>query len=248
MWARRATGQRVSNFNVLRFHPGRCLPTLALLLSLSLGAHRNPPVNRHSALHSFTHLVTRLLEDQLDLQLGGIQVYPTNQYTPAVHRILQVSANLHESAKPHAPGGYFEDEGDILQVEELSVESPFLNRSDTQAIHGITDEAYEAAALQLLPKLRPDSVGKWGIRGGRSYLHFSGAEGSWYRVESSTDLIHWKPILTGRAGHAGLELSPDCSDPCAFYRSVRLDGGNHRRQPGSHVRPARSSEEGRDPR
>ena len=33
----------------------------------------------------------------MDVDLTHIQVYPTNQYTPAVHRLLQVAANIYEA-------------------------------------------------------------------------------------------------------------------------------------------------------
>ena len=35
-----------------------------------------------------------MLQSELGLRLNQIQIYPTNQYTPAVHRLLQVAANL----------------------------------------------------------------------------------------------------------------------------------------------------------
>ena len=46
----------------------------------------------------------------MNLDLTHIQVYPTNQYTPAVHRLLQVAANLYDATTnrlnddyPHLP-------------------------------------------------------------------------------------------------------------------------------------------------
>lgn len=42
----------------------------------------------------FTNLSSRLLQSEAGLSLNRIQVYPTNQYTPAVHRLLQVTANI----------------------------------------------------------------------------------------------------------------------------------------------------------
>jgi len=46
----------------------------------------------------FTNVAERLLRSQFDLSLSRIQVYPTNQYTPAVHRLLQVAANLYDAS------------------------------------------------------------------------------------------------------------------------------------------------------
>lgn len=42
----------------------------------------------------FTNLSSRLLQSEIGLSPNRIQVYPTNQYSPAVHRLLQVTANL----------------------------------------------------------------------------------------------------------------------------------------------------------
>jgi hypothetical protein len=42
----------------------------------------------------FTNLSSRLLQSEVGLSLNRIQIYPTNQYSPAVHRLLQVTANI----------------------------------------------------------------------------------------------------------------------------------------------------------
>jgi hypothetical protein len=52
----------------------------------------------------FTNLSSRLLQQELGLSLTEIQIHPTNHYTPAVHRLLQVTANLWESTT-EAPEG-----------------------------------------------------------------------------------------------------------------------------------------------
>ena len=61
----------------------------------------------------FTNIASRLLQSDAAVaatwpysaalppcptSLNSIQVYPTNQYTPAVHRVLQVAANLYDAA------------------------------------------------------------------------------------------------------------------------------------------------------
>ena len=45
----------------------------------------------------FTAIADRLLEQQLDLPLMQIQIAPTNQYSSAVHRIFQVTANVYDA-------------------------------------------------------------------------------------------------------------------------------------------------------
>ncbi len=45
----------------------------------------------------FNVVASRLLSSQLNVNLSCIQIYPTNQYTPAVHRLLQVTANIYDA-------------------------------------------------------------------------------------------------------------------------------------------------------
>jgi hypothetical protein len=52
----------------------------------------------------FTNLSSRLLQKELGLSLTQIQIHPTNQYTPAVHRLLHVTANLWESTTDEPDG------------------------------------------------------------------------------------------------------------------------------------------------
>lgn len=50
----------------------------------------------------FTNFSSRLLQTELNLDLARIQVWPTNQYTPAVHRLLQVTANIYDATTNRA--------------------------------------------------------------------------------------------------------------------------------------------------
>ncbi|HTQ49206.1 MAG TPA: hypothetical protein VMJ12_00750 [Candidatus Acidoferrales bacterium] len=54
------------------------------------------------SLGFFTNVASRLLSGQMDVNLTHIQVYPTNQYTPAVHRLLQVAANIYEATSSNS--------------------------------------------------------------------------------------------------------------------------------------------------
>ncbi len=49
------------------------------------------------AEHFFSTIAGRLLEQQLGVHVSEIQIAPTNQYTPAVHRIFQVTANIYDA-------------------------------------------------------------------------------------------------------------------------------------------------------
>lgn len=68
-----------------------CLLPIALLLLPRVAKSK---VSATDSIGFFTNLSARLLQQELGLNLNWIQVYPTNQYTPAVHRLLQVAANL----------------------------------------------------------------------------------------------------------------------------------------------------------
>ncbi len=53
-----------------------------------------PPVFTADPNVFFNTVAARLLSSELNMDLSAIPIYPTNQYTPAVHRLLQVTANI----------------------------------------------------------------------------------------------------------------------------------------------------------
>lgn len=67
------------------------------LLLAGQPADASPLVSTDSPIGFFTNVASRLLQSQLGLSVNHIQVYPTNQYTPSVHRLLQVTANLYDA-------------------------------------------------------------------------------------------------------------------------------------------------------
>jgi hypothetical protein len=80
--------------NCRSFH---LLPWLCLLAFLA-GAWRAAaaPVSLESPIGFFTNVANRLLKTQSTLDLNRIQVYPANQYTPSIHRLLQLTANVYD--------------------------------------------------------------------------------------------------------------------------------------------------------
>ena len=68
---------------------------------LSWLATAAPVLDTGDPLGFFTNVASRLLATELNLDLTRIQIYPTNQYTPAVHRLLQVTANLYDATTNH---------------------------------------------------------------------------------------------------------------------------------------------------
>jgi len=71
-------------------------------LAFAMPAAAAPVLDTQSPVAFFTNVASRLLASELNIPLARIQVYPTNQYTPAVHRLLQVSANLYEAVSTDA--------------------------------------------------------------------------------------------------------------------------------------------------
>jgi hypothetical protein len=71
-----------------------------------LDLHADPLVSAETPIGFFTNVATRLLQSQLGLSLNHIQLYPTNQYTPSVHRFLQVTANLYDATTNRPATGY----------------------------------------------------------------------------------------------------------------------------------------------
>jgi hypothetical protein len=80
--------------------PLLCGLMLAAALETTCAA---PPIPTDSPLGFFTNAAARLLSTEMKMDLDRIQIYPTNQYTPAVHRLLQVAANIYDATT----GDYF---------------------------------------------------------------------------------------------------------------------------------------------
>src|SRR6516165_11977006 len=70
---------------------------MGLLACGVISTPAKPLVSTETPLAFFTNVAKRLLESELSLELNCIQVYTSNQYTPAVHRLLQVTANIYDS-------------------------------------------------------------------------------------------------------------------------------------------------------
>ena len=71
-----------------------------------LAVHAGPLVSTSSPIGFFTNVASRLLQSDLNLSLNRIQLWPTNQYTPSVHRLLQVTANLYDATTNRTDTGY----------------------------------------------------------------------------------------------------------------------------------------------
>src|SRR5882762_9205189 len=63
-------------------------------------------VDSETPIAFFTNIASHLLRSQLNLELHRLELYPTNQYGPAVQRLLQVAANLYDSTTNRALTAY----------------------------------------------------------------------------------------------------------------------------------------------
>lgn len=86
--------------------PGiRCSRTLIRIgcfISMLTVANATPILNATSPLGFFTNAASFLLMAQFNLDTAHIEIYPTNQYTPAVHRLLQLAANVYEATSTNS--------------------------------------------------------------------------------------------------------------------------------------------------
>jgi hypothetical protein len=121
--------------------------------------------------------------------------------------------------------GTFESVGNILSIPQLTEQSPFLNWNNViQQQYGLSDEVYEAIPAQLLPLLRPDSVGTMIRANGGWNIQFSGSDGFAYALQTSTNLINWNFVSTNCPvqGRFSVPISPASNSRVQFYRSVLL--------------------------
>ena len=171
--------------------------------------------------------------------LKGMVVYTNSTPFPASYISPQFDAEKMSERSPQArqiadaifqtrtnlTGGRFESIGDILQTAALSSDSPWLNCSTSDQIdYGISDEVYESIPAQLLPHLRPDSLGAicpeehgWTVR-------FSGDDRCGYAMQVSTNLVNWTTISVNYPdqGRFSVSIPPLTGSQNRFYRSVLL--------------------------
>src|ERR1043166_7019661 len=76
-------------------HRSTCLTVAAILLGVACAI--NAAISPEPSESFFTNVAARLLQQQLGVRLSEIQIAPTNQYSSAVHRLFQVTANIYDA-------------------------------------------------------------------------------------------------------------------------------------------------------
>ena len=96
-------------------------------MMMTLTATAAPILDTGNPLGFFTNVASRLLAEELNVNLTRIQIYPTNQYTPAVHRLLQVAANLYDATTNR----YYDPVPDTNTIPLPTVFRPFFVKEGT---------------------------------------------------------------------------------------------------------------------
>jgi hypothetical protein len=132
--------------------------------------------------------------------------------------------NAIQVARHSMPGGDFTTIGDLLNAPQLAEQSPFLDTTDTgETKYGISDEAYERIAAQLLFRVRADSFGAaTSTSAGQATVQFSGTDGYSYAIQVSPDLLNWTTVSTNCPVNDVIQVSIPTTASRQFYRSVLL--------------------------
>jgi hypothetical protein len=93
-------------------------------------------------------------------QFAPVAVQPAGVYDPASPPPLaRIWKAINDTRWTNSPSHSFSKLGDILQVPELTVASPFLNTSSQNVLNrGITDAAYERLPQQILGLTKADQT------------------------------------------------------------------------------------------
>jgi hypothetical protein len=118
------------------------------------------------------------------------------------------------------PGGLFTNITPLLAVPQLSASSPFVGQGGVSS--KLTDAAYEALPIQLLPLLRRDPIGSFASTGGTTQVQFTGFDGYAYIVQGSTNLVDWTPLATTSPTNGVIVFSDaDAGNfPKRYYRTM----------------------------
>ncbi|MDB6111661.1 MAG: hypothetical protein JWR69_3411 [Pedosphaera sp.] len=120
-----------------------------LLLAVGTSVRAATPLNTNTPVEFFMSVADNLLQSQRGLSVTNIPVYPTNAYTPSVHRLLQLAANICDAANTN----YFP-----------SVFRPvFTNAPGTNiSIIGYVEEGSNSVAYLSPPLSLPEEAGSVG--------------------------------------------------------------------------------------
>ncbi len=98
------------------------------------------------------------------------------------------------------------------------ITSTVILKLKASAHYGIGRPASAAAIILDGPRLHPLS----GMLPDKTFhVMATGPDGAWFRVECTSDLLHWTPICTSQVVHGSIDfIDPEASGPGRFYRAV----------------------------
>ena len=181
----------------------------------------SPDTNQWSTILAGMSVLTNTASDA-SLNFGGVP--PASQLVtdPDSPQSQAISAAIRQFQQVAGP---LQSPGDLLSVAELSLTSPWLNRSsEIQLARGITDEAYEKIPSQLLSLLRYDlkltSINATPLPGFRVI----GYDGFPCVIEASPDLSHWIRLGTNQPTDGFFWFTDNFADgaDARFYRAFVL--------------------------
>ena len=165
-----------------------------------------------------------------DVQLSVTNASPTFDFLTVSSNSPQagIIANAVTLGRSNQPNQQFRHPSEVLGTPELSVNSPFLNTSNSinnlQQIRGISDEAYERIPVLLLPLLRADSGGVVSSTNGQLAAQFTGYDGYSYAIQASSNLFNWAIVSTNYPTNGLITFVEPVgtNQPSRFYRSILL--------------------------
>jgi hypothetical protein len=154
-----ATVKHPSNSKFYSWLKAWRLVCLGLLLSTGLRA--GPVLDPSSPLAFFTSAADSLLKAQPEFAQAGlsvtnIPVYPTNGYTPAVHRLLQLAANLYDASTNKTTAA--PDDFDYPSVFRPTFTNVVIDGVTNVIINGYTTNVWFSHPVDVTALLDPAST------------------------------------------------------------------------------------------
>jgi hypothetical protein len=158
------------------------LSAITVLVALTAAKADAQNLDAACPLGFFTNAASRLLSSEMNLDLTRIEIYPTNQYTPAVHRLLQVAANVYEATTTNFYPSIFRplftvDGGGNVFITGYTNQSSLVTHASQMvpgANNDVLDPPVEAAVLPVGQNILTNVYGvPWIIGAKKGFPNFN---------------------------------------------------------------------------
>jgi hypothetical protein len=169
------------------------LSAITALVALTAAKADAQNLDAACPLGFFTNAASRLLSSEMNLDLTRIEIYPTNQYTPAVHRLLQVAANVYEATTTNFYPSIFRplftvDGGGKVFITGYANQSSLVTQASQMvpgANNDILDPPVEATALPVGQNILTNVYGvPWIIGAKKGFPNFNA-----FSIETAFELV-----------------------------------------------------------